>query len=240
MLYKPKGKRHCSYKLYIVWYQWDWRSLIDSFAFVSTSNKHYCTCMDRCTSSLSFRLQHYDHNLENIALKKERCPKVRVRVNMFGILEPSSIVSVLSAHQRACDINRINEGTAILLFSFFEKNSARALFSSRTFLARWRSAWQDSKLSLYWKFLNYLQKTWGTDEFIANSNMVVTNFERPGDKGSTTCPASLDKSLTLQDSLRRALLQRHVQRRMKVLNLTNVLNFSNKLSWCCYSNSQDT
>lgn len=92
--------------------------------------------------------------------------------------DPISVVSFLSNFKSACDSNIIHEGAAILLVSYFSWKPANAALW-HPLIADKKSHQQRDRLTTYCYVVNYLFKTYGTNNFIAEAEVEILNFKEP-------------------------------------------------------------
>lgn len=99
------------------------------------------------------------------------------------ILEPMNQISILRflpAFQTACDANGVHEGAAMWLFHYIDKKTTKAALSARTTTKVDKRKYKGGQLAPYPKVVNYLLKTYATDEVIAETDTGINQF-RQGD-----------------------------------------------------------
>ena len=90
---------------------------------------------------------------------------------------PIAVLNFLSRFTAACNQNSVHEGAALWCFQFFMTGTAMAKVQTRIVgESRVADARGDEVLSSYPEVVNYLLRTYATNEVIAEAYAEVTNF----------------------------------------------------------------
>lgn len=108
---------------------------------------------------------------------------------IFNATDPIAILNFLPAFKTACDTNGIHEGAAIWIFHFSLRDPARVAPTARTVnKSSWtsnKSSRDTSKLTTYCEVVQYLLRTYSTDDIIAEVEASLMRFTQ-GDRMNET------------------------------------------------------
>lgn len=124
--------------------------------------------------------------MENID-KMSRRMTVQIQSYIFEPFEPTSIIWFLSNFKLACDTNGIHEGAAVWLFNFFIKKSVSTVLNTRlaskhTAHTRMPFTEKTTSIMTYPQVVNYLLRTYGKDENIAETEDGIIMLSQPPNK----------------------------------------------------------
>ena len=105
--------------------------------------------------------------------------EVQMKNRTFDGNDQITVLGFLAKFRDACDINHLSEGVAMWCFQFFLSGQAEALLQSR--LAGGSMAVdveQEDLLRTYPQVVNFLLRTYATDEIIAEAYSDVMSFKQ--------------------------------------------------------------
>jgi len=106
--------------------------------------------------------------------------EVQLKSQIFDPMDPITILSFLPAFKTACDSNGIHEGAAMWLFQFFVKKTAKAALSARTTtVSASGGKTKASQLTSYPAVVQFLLRTYATDEVIAEADAEISRYRQP-------------------------------------------------------------
>ena len=122
----------------------------------------------RYDSSVAWRVNRYRKKLD-----------VQMKTHTFSGQDPIAVLGFLARFKMACDHNGISEGAAVWCFQFYLTGQAHALLQSRLHGNTMAvDAEQRELLETYPEVVNYLLRTYATDEVISEAVGDVTSFRQ--------------------------------------------------------------
>ena len=105
--------------------------------------------------------------------------EVQIKTHTFGGQDPIAVLGFLARFKMACDHNGVSEGADVWCFQFYLTGQAHALFQSRIHGNNMAvDAEQRELLETYAEVVNFLLRTYATDEFISEAVGNVTSFRQ--------------------------------------------------------------
>ena len=141
----------------------------------------YAKALDYKTYRLNDRSTHYSHRVAGKISKWITRMKVQLGQKQFDPADPVSILSYLSTFKTACDSIGVHEGAAVWLFSAYMKEPAKAALTMRIESNVKKSKPSKGQLRTYSEIVNYLLKTYASDDVIAEAEEGLRHFvQAPG------------------------------------------------------------
>ena len=104
---------------------------------------------------------------------------VQMKTSTFSGHDPIAVLNFLNKFKAACDINRIPESLAVWCFQFFVTGRAHSLVMNRlTVQSIAVDVQQQDTLTSYREVVNFLLRTYATDEIIAESHQEVIAYQQ--------------------------------------------------------------
>ena len=144
--------------------------------------------LDYRTYRLSDRSQHYDRVVAKKVAKMAKMMEVQLRSHFFDATDPISILAFLPQFKTACDTNGVHEGAETWLFQFFIKSPAKAALVARIRApnkAKAKHGRKDGILTSYVQVVNYLLRSYATDEVIDREDTKLHRFSQPDGMNET-------------------------------------------------------
>ena len=133
--------------------------------------------MDFRKYRLKNRSGRYDPKIAKTVTKVGKLMSLQMKGASFSGDDPITVLRFLSRFRGACDQNGLHEGAALWCFQFFLTGSALARVQSRLLGESGAvDGHRDEVLSSYPEVVNYLLRTYATDEIIAEAYSEVTNY----------------------------------------------------------------
>lgn len=124
---------------------------------------------------------------------------------IFGFVEPTLTIESICISNIACDVILIHEATMIRMLNFFRKNITPAvlhtkLSSEHKSQTRKPSIQKKAPLSSYSQDVNFLPRTYETDENIPDTEEKITVLSQPPNRAASHCvEVASSKALKCED-----------------------------------------
>lgn len=121
---------------------------------------------------------------------------VQMKTHTLDLFDAIYIIDISGNFKFACDSDCMHKGAAIWIFSFFVKNSASTALSARLaskHQAQYRllSVGMTTTMATYPQVVNYVLRTYATDENVAKMGEDITIFAQPPNE----TPSQYDEKL---------------------------------------------
>jgi len=143
-------------------------------------NTHFRRALDYRTYLLNDRSTKFNSGVTKQIAKMVRRMDVQMKSQIFDPVDPITILSFLPAFKTACDSNGIHEGAAMWLFQYFVKKTTKAAIVARTTAGSTGDGkTPGSHLTNYPAVVQFLLKTYATDEVIAEADAEINRYRQP-------------------------------------------------------------
>ena len=142
-------------------------------------NDLFTKAVDYCIYRLENRSARYDaSSARRINLYRKKLD-VPMKTHTFGGQDPIAVLGFLVRFKMACDHNGVSEGAAVWCFQFYLTVQAHALLQSRLHGNTMAvDAEQRELLETYAEVVNFLLRTYATDEVLSEAVDDVTSFRQ--------------------------------------------------------------
>ena len=142
-------------------------------------NDLFTKAVDYCTYPLEIRSARYDASTARRINHYRKKLDVQMKTHTFGGQDPITVLRFLARFKIACDHNGVSEGAAVWCFQFYLTGQAHALLQSRLHgNIMVVDAEQRELLQTYPEVVNFLLRTYLTDEVISEAVGDVTSFRQ--------------------------------------------------------------
>ena len=142
-------------------------------------NDLFNKAVDYRTYRLENRSARYDANTARRINRFRKKLDVEMKTHTFGGQDPIAVLGFLAQYKMACDRNGVSEGAAVWCFQFYLTGQAHALLQSRLHGNTMAvDAEQRELLETYAEVVNFLLRTYATDEVISEAVGDVTSFRQ--------------------------------------------------------------
>ena len=142
-------------------------------------NDLFTKAVDYCTYGVESRSARYDASTAQRFNRYRKKLEVQMKTHTFGGQDAIAVLGFLARFKMACDHNGFSEGAAVWCFQFYLTGQAHALLQSRQHRNTMAVvAEQRQLLETYAEVVNFLLRTYATDEVISEAVGDVTSFRQ--------------------------------------------------------------